>query len=844
MKLKSKYEQSIYAAGLLLFLLYCSTGAVAQTDELVINVKEKGADVSSSMYGIFFEEINHAGDGGLYGELIKNRSFEELEMPSGYTAKGDRLIPVQVENHVTGKIVDHYSQWTTEPVPGWSLNVGSPVADMKLTKENPRYATAPNNLKISIADASKPVSLINDGYWGMGIRKDEKYNLRVIIKTASKYKVEVTAKLLSQDGTELARMPLTGLKANNKWSEYKVTLLAKAHDPKAKLALEFKGEGTVYLDYVSLFPEKTFHNRENGFRNDVANMLAGLKPGFVRWPGGCVVEGATTHNRFEWKKTLGDPAARSGEYSLWGYRNTYGFGYYEFLQFCEDTGAGGMFVTSVGIGCQFRMGDACSEEKIEYYLDDCLDAIEYALGDKNTEWGAKRATAGHPKPFPLKYIEIGNENWGDEYDKRFDIFYAAIKKKYPQLILISNHGTSGTGKIAKTDMIDPHWYVSPDFFFENAKLFDNYSRGNHTVYVGEYASNNGVGAGNMNAALSEAAFLTGLERNSDLVKMASYAPLIENSNKRDWSVNLIWLNSDQVMGRSSYYVQKMFAENKPSYNLKTNVTEGVRSSQDFEEGSIGLGTYSTQAEYKDIRIIQGDKSISLDVSEFKGKKGNWNTENGVLIQTSSEANTQGIFKGFKGKDYTLEFKARKTGGNEGFLVYFAISDEGKGFAINVGGWNNTSTAIQKAAGEWLSDVISKKNHSVETNKWYDMKLIVKSDEAILYMDGKEVIASRNISAPKQFYAAGYDEASGEVIVKVVNSSNLPYDLNIKLDGATGIKNTGKIISMKADSEKEENSFENPTKIFPKEEVYNFPGNEFLYSFAPYSFTIVRIKADK
>jgi alpha-L-arabinofuranosidase len=843
MKLKSNYKKVICAG--LLMLLYCSMEAIAQTGELVINVKEKGASVASSMYGIFFEEINHAGDGGLYGELVKNRSFEELEMPPGYTAKGDRLVPVQIENHVTGKIVDHTSEWTTEPVPGWSLNVNSSVADMKLTKENPRYTTAPNNLKISIADGSKPVSLINEGYWGMGIQKDEKYDLRVIIKISSDYKGVVTAKLLTQDGSELASATLTGLKANNKWNDLRATLTSKAKDPKAKLALEFKGKGTVYLDYVSLFPEKTFHNRENGLRNDVAQMLAGLKPGFIRWPGGCVVEGITTHNRFEWKKTLGDHAERSGEYSLWGYRNTYGFGYYELLQFCEDIGADAMFVGSVGIGCQYRMGDACSAEKIEYYLDDCLDAIEYALGDINTEWGAKRAAAGHPKPFPLRYVEIGNENWGDEYDKRFDIFYKAIKARYPQLTLISNHGTGGTGKIAKTDMIDPHWYVSPDFFFENAKIFDSYPRGKHTVYVGEYACNNQVGAGNMMAALSEAAFASGMERNGDLVQMASYAPLIENSNNRNWPVNLIWLNSDQVIGRSSYYVQKMFSENKPSYNLKTNVTESARFPKEFETGSIGLGTYSTQAEYKDIRITQGDKSINLDVTKFRGEKGKWNIENGVLIQTSSEKPAQGIFSEFKGKDFTLEFKARKTGGNEGFLIYFAISDNGEnGFAFNVGGWNNTSTAIHKVSGGSLTDVIAPKNHSIEANKWYDMKLVVKSDAAILYVDGKEVTTLRNASVPGQFYAAGYDEASGEVIIKAVNKSNLPYNLNIKLDGITNIKNSGKLISIKANSGEDENSFDNPMKIFPKEESYNFPGKDFSYSFAPYSFTIMRIKADK
>ena len=431
-------------------LLLSSCKDAAPKEELVINLQEKGAEVASSMYGIFFEEINHAGDGGLYAELVKNRSFEELEMPEGYYAEGDVLHPKKVCNHISGEVREGSFRWTTEPVPGWTLSTKD-AAEMKLTKEQPKFFTAPNNLKVTIKNASTPVRLINEGYWGMNLVKDNSYQLRTIIRPASDYKGKVTALLLSEQGEVLASAPVD-ITAAGQWNDLSLAMQPTATSAKGKLALEFDAPGTVYVDYVSLFPEKTFHDRPNGLRKDVAEILEGLHPAFVRWPGGCVVEGISLENRFEWKKSLGDPAARSGEYSTWGYRCSYGFGYHEMLQFCEDIDAKAMFVCNVGLGCQYRMGDASPESKIAYYLDDCMDAIEYAIGDVTTEWGAKRAEQGHPEPFPLQYVEIGNENWGDEYDKRFDIFYTAIKAKYPELILISNHGLGGTGKIAKTDM--------------------------------------------------------------------------------------------------------------------------------------------------------------------------------------------------------------------------------------------------------------------------------------------------------------------------------------------------------------------------------------------------------
>lgn len=824
-------------------LLLSSCNEAGPKEELVINLQERGAGVSPTMYGIFFEEINHAGDGGLYAELVKNRSFEELEMPEGYRAEGDALYPKKVCNHLTGEVRDAHFRWTTEPVPGWKLSTETD-ASMQLTKERPRFATAPNNLKVTLRKASAPVRLVNEGYWGMNLVKEQNYLLRAIVRPATDYKGGVKALLLSEAGEVLASAPLE-LADAGAWNDVRLSLRPTATSGRGRLALEFDAPGTVYVDYVSLFPEETFGRRPNGLRKDVAEMLVGLRPAFVRWPGGCVVEGISLENRFEWKKTLGDPAARPGEYSTWGYRCSYGFGYYEMLQFCEDIGAKAMFVCNVGLGCQFRMGDASPESRIAYYLDDCMDAIEYALGDVTTEWGAKRAAEGHPEPFPLQYVEIGNENWGDEYDKRFDIFYAAIKAKYPDLVLISDHGLGGTGRITRTDMIDPHWYVAPDFFFGNTTIFDNHPRGKYEVYVGEYACNASVGGGNMRAALSEAAFITGMERNGDLVKMTSYAPLLENCNDRSWPVNLIWLDTDRVLGRSSYYVQKMAAENRPTYNVKSNLTMSAPRTLEYAEGGVGFGSWHTQVEFKDISLTTADGTAApLDLTKTLKQEGEWNLEGKVLRQTSLQEPARYIVDGFSGNHFTLECKVRKTGGDEGFFLYYGLSaDGGEGFVYNVAGWGNGTTAVEAVAGGRTSGVAGERvSHSIEADRWYDVKLTVTPQKSELYMDGKLVLAHVPQTTPRQFFSSGYDEATGEVIVKVVNAEAAGYPLHIRLDGAVEVASEGRVISLSAVSDEDENSFDEPLKISPQESEYTGFGREFDYTFPPFSYTVLRMKA--
>ena len=783
------------------------------------------------MYGVFFEEINHAGDGGLYAELVRNRSFEEKEMPEGYHAEGNALIPRQVCYHLDGKVRERSYRWTSEDVPGWML-VCSPMSsgEMQVIKENPRCEAVPCNLQLKISKAKEPLRLVNTGYWGMNLKEGENYNFRAILRTDKNYKGKVKASLMGHDGKILATQVLK-LKSKNNWNDLHLRLSPSDSDSKGQLALEFDAPGTVWIDYVSLFPENTFNNRPNGLRRDVAQMIADLKPAFFRWPGGCVVEGITLDNRFEWKKTLGDPAARPGEYSTWGYRCSYGFGYHEMLQFCEDIGAKAMYVCNVGLGCQFRMGDASPENEIQHYIDDCLDAIEYALGPDTSEWGAKRAAAGHPAPFPLAYVEIGNENWGPEYDSRFDMFYTAIKKKYPDLQLIYNEmpQREGEARIAKTDLIDPHWYVDPYFFFRNADMYDNYERGKHNIYVGEYAVNRGVGGGNMYGALAEAAFIGGMERNGDLVTMASYAPLFENRHDRSWETNLIWIDTDTVMGRSSYYVQQMAANNRPTYNLKSTFAQSNEETDYFEKGYIGFGAADANVDFSDICVThENGETIKI------GNK-HLDRQNLVLDNIVVEDN------------YVLTCRVRKNEGNQGFQFYIGMDPQSNdtGYKYNVGMWSSNDRAelTRIKGGKHRGILAEYQKNAIETGKWYNVRIIINRTHSSMHIDDEEIISYDTKPMPRQFVNTGYDESTGEVIIKVVNAASESYPVSFNINGAKQIRPEGKVISLTATYENEENNFENPRKIYPVVNLYKDFSDNFNYEFPQYSYTILRIKAE-
>ena len=834
-------------------LLTSALTTTAQTEPIRIDLGQKGAVVSPNLYGIFFEEISHAGDGGLYAELVQNRGFEEHVLPSGMTYRDGKAYAPDAMNYEHRNNRNWNIPWNMEEkkMTGWKVTgLKATVKGEVVEAKTPLHQNTPHAMQLDIKKVQKggKAVLANTGYWGIGLKAGERYDLRCYVKSAN-YKGTITARL--QDGAtgqSLGAVTLNSRQLKD-WTELNATLTAEGTTGKGELALEFDKTGTVLVDYVSLFPQATFKGRKNGQRADVAQMLVDLHPKFMRWPGGCIVEGATYENRVRWKETLGDPMTRRGEWDLWGYRATWGMGYHEFLQFCEDLGMDAMFVNNAGMSCSVRNGDfVSSNADMDAVIQDFRDAIDYALADPaKNRWAKMRAEAGHPKPFPLKYVEIGNENVGPEYVTHFNYIFKKLKAEYPQITFINTLGHTDPllTQIPGDYMVDPHWYRDPNFFFANNHLFDEAPR-THDIYVGEYACNGGVGAGNLLAALSEAAFIMGMERNSDVVKMSSYAPLFENENRRDWPCNLIHINSSEVYGRASYYVQQMAAENRPTYNIYVSETTTAGEAQPFRAGGIGLGSYATQCEYKDIRVTTANgQTQTINVSQFQNRRGEWKVEGDVIRQTSNEQLTMTLLPGFSSDNYTLQLKARKLGGMEGFFIYYGMDENGRnGFAANIAGWNNRTTAIQPIQRGRTNDVLGRRaNQTVETNKWYDVKIAVTPMAVKLYVDGQEMTVARPAAHTRHFCQTGYDEQTGELIIKVVNGTDQAYRRSFTIDGARNVLPTGKVITLSGDAN-DENTFEQPTKLAPCTTLFGKFGKQFDYEFPPMSFTVMRVKVSK
>ena len=763
---------------------------------LRIDMATHGASVSSGLHGIFFEEINHAGDGGLYAELIQNRSFEDTNLPEGYVGKKGKLYPKKTPNHLTGRLSDRVFRWYRDSLPGWNLE--GKGATMRLTRLNPKFQSAPTNMNVHLTDKKQSVSLVNSGYWGMNFKQGEEYLLRVILRVSKQYRGKVKAKLLSHDGKVLAKKTLV-LKKNEEWNDLQLNLMPVATDGKGKFALTFEGGiGDVWVDYVSLFPKNTFKGRENGLRQDLAQVIADMKPAFVRWPGGSIVGGITLADRYRWKNTMGDPAARPGQLVRWGYTTTGGLGYKEMLDFCEDLGAKAMFVCNCSLADQFGYGEAAPRDSVNSYIKECMDAIDYALGGNDTEWGRRRIAEGHPKPYPLGYVEVGNENWGDEYDKRFDFFYRAIKAQYPELKIVSNNTLWGNKHQERPDLLDPHFYGSPKAFLANISMLDSLKRTGSEVYYGEYACNGGRGEGNLRGSLADAAFVGGMERNGDLVTMASYAPLLRNQHVRHWPVNLIHFTSDSIMLRSAYYVQKMASENIPTYNVKNVFSDSIHRIA-YPEGCIQVDTANPSF---DVRNLVCHEDKNLKVMRCK-----------IL---------------------------RKEYAKKGLNIYFATDSLHKrGYYYNLGAANGmyVSPGIIGGGNIGINGIFDMKN-----DVWYDVELRVQSQHSELYVNGLKVASHTPLNIPLVYAFTGYDEKSKELVIKVVNCSGETKNMDVSIDHATLISESGKVIVLSSERDDDENSFTVPDKILPVTHEYQGFGRNFRYAFKPYSYTILRIRA--
>ncbi|MFS0490680.1 alpha-L-arabinofuranosidase C-terminal domain-containing protein [Leadbetterella byssophila] len=541
---------------LILAALWLGQGAFAQKT-FTIDASKKGAEIAPTMWGIFFEDINLGADGGIYAELVKNRSFEFFKPWMGWERKHKTFIEGQMQ-----------------------------IKNRPDKPSNPRY------LSIQLNNEKKgELGLVNEGFRGMGLKKGLTYDFSILYRV-KKGNAQVHVELLNDKKEVVGQVSSRSL-SGSEWQKLEMNLVSAETVLKGKMAIWFSGEGELDVDMISLFPTDTWKGRKGGMRADMVQMLADMKPGFIRFPGGCIVEGFDLDNRYQWKKTIGPLEERQLIMNRWNiefahrptpdYFQTFGLGFFEYFQLAEDIGAEPLPILNCGMACQFNSGELVALEDLDPYVQDALDLIEFANGDANSTWGKERVKMGHPEPFNLKFIGVGNENWGPQYIERLEIFKKAIKEKYPEIQIVASSGTSTEGdrfelldkelRKMNIDIIDEHAYKSPSWLYENTSRYDSYDRKGPQIFVGEWASHTKNKGGDINvnnwlAALSESAFMTGLERNADIVRLTSYAPLFAHEDGWQWTPDLIWVDNLNIYGTPSYYVQKQFSTNRGTHLLQ------------------------------------------------------------------------------------------------------------------------------------------------------------------------------------------------------------------------------------------------------------------------------------
>lgn len=546
-----KYKSNLIA--LLIVGAFFSASA-QQEHAIVVNAAKSEGKISPTMWGVFFEDINMGADGGIYAEMVKNRSFEFLKPLMGWAVKGDKI----------------------------------KEGDLLVLNRQDAHLANPRFLRATIKDAAKgQAGLANEGFkGGMGIKKDLEYEFSLMYRQQNQG-VTLHVELVDEQNNILGTGVLKPTDVSGKWAKQELNFRATSTAAKAKLNIWFEGDGVLDMDMISLFPADTWKGRKKGMRADMIQMLADMKPGFIRFPGGCIVEGTDLANRYQWKKTIGPIEERQLIMNRWNtefahrpspdYFQTFGLGFFEYFQLAEDIGAEPLPILNCGMACQFNTAEVVPLDQLDPYVQDALDLIEFANGDASSEWGKVRASMGHAEPFNLKYLGVGNENWGPQYIERAKAFQKAIKAKYPKINLIYSSGTDPDSerfhfldkelRTMGADIIDEHYYRSPEWFLKNASRYDSYDRKGAKVFAGEYAAHvdgktTGSNRNIWQAAIAEAAFMTGLERNASVVNMASYAPLFANTEGWQWAPDLIWVDNMNIYGTPNYYVQKLFSTNK------------------------------------------------------------------------------------------------------------------------------------------------------------------------------------------------------------------------------------------------------------------------------------------
>ena len=856
---------------------------------LSVDAENEIHDISELLFGIFFEDINFAADGGLYAEMIVNRSFE-----FGETAVDDQL-------------------YGWKSVGNSEINVTVNDKIGSLNENNTNYLTLLNK-------SDEPSGIANNGFLdGMSIEKDAEYNFSVYAKSNDDYSGRVYIRLCAGDKT-VGNAVIENV--TSEWTKYNLKIKSSVtafSDVSLQVLID---KGSVNLDMVSLFPDDTYKARENGMRKDLATKLEELEPKFLRFPGGCIIEGYDKDTAYNWKDSIGvdsegkplyfsggygDVAARKQGTNIWTSLTmtddpypsfmTYGLGFFEYFQLAEDIGAVGVPVLNCGLFCQMRgMGPVeMYTPEFQQYIQDMLDLVEFCRGDVNSEWGKVRASLGHPEPFELKYICIGNENEGEDYFERYTAFLDAFneaKNASPELYdgieLIYSAGASDathSGNYLKSyeyakewlesnpdknisdfaGATDQHYYNDPEWFLKNTNYYDNdrYSRtavnmtdtvygGGIGVFLGEYAARSNT----LKAALAEAAYMTGLERNGDIVKMAAYAPLFGNLTATHWSPDLIWFNNRLCTCSISYYVQKIFSVNQGTKLLNSSI-DGTLIKQPDLKGRIGVGTWYTAAEFDNVKVVNTDTGEILGQDEFsinnffwnweKTTDGNFSIKNGKLIQSSTEMDysiygSVAYFGESDWENYTYTVEATKLDGAEGFIIPFAVGDKDNCFFWNIGGWDNTVSTLQQIENGVKTGQIpgTTKSFTVESGKTYNLKVEVNGRNIKCYINDELFIEYKvGSDCEAELYHVVSTDDSGDVIIKLVNviQSNKTVAIDIKNFNAA---NKAVIYQVKGESLNDDNILgEKEDCIMEEFELEGF-SNSFNYSVPKYSVTVIRL----
>ena len=805
---------------------------------LDIDLSKKGPAIPPTFGGLMTEEINHSYDGGLFAELIQNRTFQDPPPRRQQAQRQD--LPVH-----------------------WSL-IGDGKAS--IDRNDPVNSALPLSLRLDLSGGSAGVA--NDGYWGIPLRPNTKYTACFYAKGGQGFAGSITASLVADEGNatvaKATTKPISGA-----WEKYTVTFTTGHDAPtttKARFVLSAAGTGSVSFSLVSLFPP-TYRNTPGGLRPDLMKLMADLHPAFIRLPGGNYVEGSTFPTRFNWKQMIGPAELRPGHMGCWGYRSSDGFGMPEYLLWCKQLKAEPILAVFAGYVLNGNHVEAGSPE-MEQYTQEALEEIEYVSGPATSKWGKQRAADGLPEPFALRYVEIGNEDWFDRsgsYDGRFTQMAKAIRAKYPNLKIIA----TAPVKSFKPDMVDDHFYRSARQLMTLGRQYDpptgeakplRFNGGGWNgrqpdgiqTFVGEWATQEGRPTPNLNAALADAAFIMGLEQNADAVPIECYAPLLVNVNPgaSQWGTNLIGYDALNSFGSPSYYAQSTLAKNRGEIALSSGLkVEPLQPEPEpAPRGGIGVGTWHTQVEYTDIKVTAPDGHALLTVAPttnlagWQTTGGRWDGRNNTILPVNGDSESWAMTGDPNWTDYAIQLRARKLAGREGFIVLFHAKDSNNYRWWNIGGWGNTLARFEAAENGDRAAYGEGVPFMVETGRWYDLKLEVTGHRIRGFVDGKLVLETNEApaSAPLPVITSATYTASGHtVFVKVVNPGNDPVDMDIRLRGVGKVEPKGIAIVLAGDPGAV-NTVEHPMNIAPKQEAITNASMSFRRTFLPHSFTLLRL----